>query len=269
MAFLNKMNVTSISGLRSVSMANILKTDGDSDLLYTGTQFENISAFGNPPMWRPVIDNYVLVSGYGEALRANSHADIPVMTGNNADESGASPTSDLTLETYTEQFTQMFANLSTRFFEIYPASNDTEANQMNNNVFRDLSRISTWMWAKDWTAGGASSDVFTYYFTHAPPNQTAGVYHGAELNYVMNNLPNTNIEADWTAEDYEVESVMSQYWANFIKTGNPNGGNLTVWPAMSSVTQTMWLGDSWGVDEIADSEKLAFMEDFFATLKEW
>jgi len=26
---------------------------------------------------------------------------------------------------------------------------------------------------------------------------------------------------------------MSAYWANFIKTGNPNGGGLPVWPKAS------------------------------------
>jgi carboxylesterase 2 len=264
------MNVTSISELRNVSMATLLTTDNDSDPLYTNTQFANISSFMNPPMWRPVIDNHVLISSYGEALRSNSHADVPVLTGNNADESGASPDPGLTFGTYTTQFTSIFGNLSSTFLELYPAANDTQANTMSNALFRDLSRTSTYLWASAWRSGGASSDVFTYYFTHAPRNQTQGVYHGAELNYVMNNLPNTNVVAEWTAEDYHIEAVMSQYWANFIKSGNPNGGNLTARPAMSDATQTMWLGDSWGASEIADEGgKVEFLEKWFAGLEEW
>ncbi|EPE33253.1 alpha/beta-Hydrolase [Glarea lozoyensis ATCC 20868] len=269
-ALLTKLNVTSISELRNVSMAVLLTVDNDSDPLYANTRFANISSFMNPPAWRPVIDNYVLISSYAEALLSNSHADVPILTGNNADESGASPEPDLTLATYTSQFTTMFGNLSSTFFDLYPASNDTSANTLSNTLFRDLSRTSTWNWAKDWTAGGAASNVFTYYFTHAPPNQTAGVYHGAELNYVMNNLPNTNVVADWSAEDYAVEAVMSAYWANFIKTGDPNGEGLVEWPAMSNATRTMWLGDSWGAGEIAGSaEKVALLEEWFAGFEEW
>ena len=34
----------------------------------------------------------------------------------------------------------------------------------------------------------------------------------------------------WTPEDYEVSKVMQSYFANFIKTGNPNGPGLPTWP---------------------------------------
>ncbi|GFN19995.1 hypothetical protein AtubIFM56815_001609 [Aspergillus tubingensis] len=52
---------------------------------------------------------------------------------------------------------------------------------MLNEYYRDLSRTGTWDWAKDWTAGGAKSDVYTYFLTHAPPNGNGGAYHGSEL----------------------------------------------------------------------------------------
>jgi para-nitrobenzyl esterase len=34
----------------------------------------------------------------------------------------------------------------------------------------------------------------------------------------------------WTSEDRKVSATMSAYFANFIKTGNPNGKGLGVWP---------------------------------------
>jgi para-nitrobenzyl esterase len=34
----------------------------------------------------------------------------------------------------------------------------------------------------------------------------------------------------WTPEDYKVSEVMLNYFANFVKTGNPNGENLPEWP---------------------------------------
>lgn len=267
--FLAEMNVSTIAELRNVSAEALLTYDSASDTVLVGTAFQNVSAFMEPPVWRPVVDGYVLIYGYGEALRLNAHADVPIMTGNNQDESGASPSPGLTVDTFNTQFAEMFGNLSTEFFKLYPAGNDTQADDSANAMYQDLSRVSTWTWASDWISGGAKSNVYTYYFTHAPPNQTSGVYHGAELWYAFNNIPYAKTSAPWAADDYTVEGQMSQYWANFIKTGTPNGGNLTYWPANSNVTQTMWLGDSWGADAIADATRIEFMEKFFAAQKEW
>jgi carboxylesterase type B len=35
----------------------------------------------------------------------------------------------------------------------------------------------------------------------------------------------------WTPEDRQVSEIISSYWTNFAKTGNPNGEGLAEWPA--------------------------------------
>ena len=35
----------------------------------------------------------------------------------------------------------------------------------------------------------------------------------------------------WTPDDYKVSEVMQGYFANFVKTGDPNGPGLPTWPA--------------------------------------
>ncbi|KAL3428526.1 hypothetical protein PVAG01_02035 [Phlyctema vagabunda] len=264
-AFLSTLNLTSIYQLRNISMDILLTYDNEMDTILEGTPFVNVSAFQEPPLWRPVIDGYVLPYTYGESLDLNLHNDVPVMTGNNMDESGASPDTGLTVATYTEQFSQMFGNLSSEFFTLYPAGNDTMAGSMSNELYRDMSRISTWDWASSWYTGGAKSDVFVYYFTHAPPNQTSGSYHGAELWYAFGNIP-TFYNVTWTEQDYVLQAQISQYWANFIKTGNPNGGNLTKFPATTqNSTRVMWLGDTTGSSYIATTTaKLDFWQTFFS-----
>ena len=34
----------------------------------------------------------------------------------------------------------------------------------------------------------------------------------------------------WKKEDFDVSSTMLDYFANFVKTGNPNGKGLPNWP---------------------------------------
>lgn len=57
-----------------------------------------------------------------------------------------------------------------------------------------------------------------------------GAPHACEIEYCMGNLDLVKDYA-WTADDYKVSDTMLNYFANFIKTGNPNGGSLPEWPA--------------------------------------
>ena len=53
------------------------------------------------------------------------------------------------------------------FLNLYPASTDLQAAQVNNTAVRDNSRVSTFLWATEWSKG-AKSPVYTYFWTHAP-----------------------------------------------------------------------------------------------------
>lgn len=167
----------------------------------------------------------------------------------------------------------MFQNYSSQFLSLYPADNDTQASNNSNDFFRDISRVGTWQWALDWAAGGAKSNVYTYYWTTAPAeNRESGAYHGAELWYTFNNIPYASYSnVTWTSADYQIASVASEYWANFIRTGNPNGGNLTYFPPTTNASkQTMWLGDSWGAGYITQSEeRFNFIQSWTSTLHEY
>ena len=56
----------------------------------------------------------------------------------------------------------------------------------------------------------------------------------------MGNLAG-NTTYSWTNNDYLVSNTMEDYFANFIKTFNPNGAGLQQWPAMKNNNEVMYM----------------------------
>jgi para-nitrobenzyl esterase len=82
--------------------------------------------------------------------------------------------------------------------------------------------------------GGKS--VYRYFYTHprpstvsSPGNPASGAVHSAEIEYAMGNLATNKVFA-WTPDDYKLSATLQGYFANFIKTGDPNGATLPAWP---------------------------------------
>ncbi|PQE09725.1 Carboxylesterase type B protein [Rutstroemia sp. NJR-2017a BBW] len=193
-------------------------------------------------------------------------ADVPVMTGNTKDESGATYGLNISLATYISDLNTTYgAEWAPKFLAEYPANDSTTASAAYNAQWTDRSKIGTWTWSGLW-ATAKTSPVYNYYWDHAPPGQTQGAYHESEINYVMNNLYDTDLP--WTAEDYAIAKKMVTYWVNFIKTGNPNGNNLTQWnPVVNSSAVVQRVGDGWGALPIASTKaQIQVVKDWFATL---
>ncbi|KAH7175208.1 Alpha/Beta hydrolase protein [Dactylonectria macrodidyma] len=153
---------------------------------------------------------------------------------------------------------------ATKFLDLYPAANASKASASYNLQFTERSIVGTWLWAHLWRTGPATSHVWTYMWDHAPPGQTQGAYHESEINYVLNNLYDTN--DPWTAEDYNIAATMNAYWVNFIKTGNPNGPGLVHWPLASDKRVTKHVGDGWGSMPVATDDRVTLFESWFNTL---
>ena len=72
-----------------------------------------------------------------------------------------------------------------------------------------------------------------YRFTQEPPpmqGAAPGAVHGAEVQYAFHNLD--LMPRGWTETDRKVEDIISTYWVNFAKTGDPNGNGLPHWSSV-------------------------------------
>ncbi len=71
--------------------------------------------------------------------------------------------------------------------------------------------------------------LFSYVSASMRERMRYGAAHGSEIAYVFDNLSGRN-GATVAPKDQEVAKMMNTYWANFAKTGDPNGQGLSKWP---------------------------------------
>lgn len=248
--YLASLNVTSIAELRALDFEDLVTS---SDTL------------GNDNSWtfRTTLDYYAMPDIYYNTLINGLASDVPILTGNARDESGVTWGLNITVEEYLEDLNTTYgAEWAEKFFALYPANDSTTASSQYNIEFTDRSKIGTWLWSRLW-ASNATSPVYTYLWDHEIPGYNAGAAHESEIPYVLNNL--YGIENTWADEDYTIAETMNAYWVNFIKTGNPNGDNLTKWDASGNAKTTQELGGGWGSMAVASCSKLFLVESWFET----
>jgi len=65
------------------------------------------------------------------------------------------------------------------------------------------------------------------------PASEIGSTHAGELEYVFETL-SSKPDLPWTKGDFGLSDVMSSYWTNFVKAGDPNSKGLPFWPQMDT-----------------------------------
>ena len=73
-----------------------------------------------------------------------------------------------------------------------------------------------------------------------------GTPHATEIPYVMNTV-RAKYGDKLTAADARIADQTNSYWANFAKTGNPNGDGLPTWPKYDAATDELMMFTPEGV----------------------
>jgi para-nitrobenzyl esterase len=225
-AFAQNIGAPTLAELRALPADKLLAAQGNA----RDMQFE------------AVIDGYLLPEAPQVTFGSGKAAHVPLLAGSNSQEGpgeavfGNTPT----IANYRAGLARMFGDKADKMFALYPAQTDAEVLPAATALVSDqFLAASTWKWFDLQRRTG--SPTYYYYYTRVRPRPVAdtsanpqpwGAIHSAEIEYALDNL-DTNPMYVWTSEDRKVSATMSAYFANFIKTGNPNGKGLAVWPKAS------------------------------------
>ncbi len=243
------------AGISSLADAMALSADSLQNLL--------------PPkgMANVVLDGYFMTESADEVFEKGQQAQVPLLAGWNSLEGtplqalkGQAPT----LANYKNAMKELFGDMTDELFKAYGLETDEDVlSQKGLDLASDLfTGFPTWK-ACDYHAK-SGLPVYRYHYMHPRPqisskmgdkvgalaggvrDKTAeekkseaqqpaiapGAVHSADIEYAMGTL-DTNEYYDWNEDDYAISKLFLTYYANFCKTGNPNGEGLPQWTAVT------------------------------------
>jgi para-nitrobenzyl esterase len=240
--FLSKSGIKGIAELRKLPTRDIYEIYNES------------KRFGFPM----VLDGYFLPKTLPEIFEAGEQAQVPLLLGwNSAEIPGMAfmQGQPYTQENYVAKVKEAYPETYEEVLKLYPYGNEKEVEYSATALAADrFIAYSTWKWF-NLHRKHSDQPVYRYLYSKIRPPlvdqsltpglaggtvkkdentpkmpEPIGANHACEIEYCMGNLPLVTDYA-WTADDYKVSETMQSYFANFIKTGNPNDEGLPDWPA--------------------------------------
>ncbi len=245
--FAASVNANSLSALRAMSAEQLIQATSKPGL-------------GRFPI---TVDGYFFPKSPLAIFEAGEQAHVPLLVGWNSEEGNYKSLlgeNASTKDNYTSAVQKRFGDQAAGILKVYNPASDADVEQVATDLASDMFiGFSTWKWS-DMQNKTGGKPVYRYLYARPRPamrpemgNATAGLaggvikdtantnkpkaslpkgaVHSSEIEYAMGNLP-TNRVYDWQPDDYKVSLIIQGFFANFIKTGNPNGFGVPEWPAV-------------------------------------
>lgn len=203
-----------------------------------------------------VIDNHFMTEDPVTVFARGEQAQVPLLVGGNNLEFpmmwvlGGKPA---TLASLREILRARYGDKAEAVLNAFDIKTDADVQSEAGNFLGGVMFIdySTWKWS-ELQRQTSRQPVYRYIYCHPRPDMVgnkvamlaggtidakdnapkqprmSGAVHSADIEYAMGTLP-TNRVYDWQPDDYTMSDIFINYYANFIKTGNPNGLGLPEW----------------------------------------
>lgn len=189
----------------------------------------------------PIIDGKILIDREAETYEAGLQHRLPLMIGANDFEASLMAAYPMSVDT-------LVASLgpdSARTLAIYNPDGTRTDEQIANDIFGDRQFVVPARYiAKE---AAKHQAAYHYHFSYVPEDLRGSVHgaaHGSDIDFIFDTggegAMHPFADTDGTRG---LAKAMTTYWANFAKTGDPNGAGLPEWPRYTAdVDVTMEFG---------------------------
>jgi len=196
--------------------------------------------------FEPDVDGYFLPESVPAIFAAEKQNDVPLLAGWNHDEGSYEVVFNPqkpTAETVKANAQKEFGDKAEQFLKLYPTDTREHVLRSAQDFAGDkFIAFSTWAWMEAQSKTG-KQPIYRFRFDLGPPSDPKapqlGAYHSSEIEYVFGQL-DSKTDVTWSPETRALSAQMQKYWANFARSGDPNGPGLPKWPVYSAT-------DGWPV----------------------
>lgn len=210
-------------------------------------------------MFWPCTDNCFTMGDSITLFGENKRLQVPVLAGNTVDEFGAFIKADSD-EDFEKKVREIYKEDADEFLAL------PEARKNENGLYAHVNRVEPVVkkMFRDSQAAGFDGNLYYYRFNEDIPGfDNPGNFHSSDLWFFFDNLQ--KCWRPFVGRHYDLARQMCDYWANFIKTGDPNGkgsdeNELPKWLPYTKDAQNGMVFDSRGsVPECGDGKFTEFM----------
>lgn len=188
----------------------------------------------------PILDGRVLPVDIAKAFREKKFNPVSFLSGWVTGDGALFGNAKTNPEQFEASVRQRYGDKADKILGMLPHSNADEATRSQER----LNLLSFGVVSPCRLAAFNPRPSYVYEFSHVPVDKPGfpnyGAFHTSEVPYALHTL-HTWIRP-WKELDYTLQSTMSAYWIQFVKTGNPNGKGLPPWPAFNG-DRILSLGD--------------------------
>ncbi len=217
--------------------------------------------------FRPAADGYVISNDLYSLYEDGNFNYTPILLGHTSDEMGSfGRTQDITSAEFEKQIREQYGPDADAILKTYPHSTDAEATRSSKDIRNDSSFCwNTWTWSRLQSRNGKMK-AFQYYFDYHPGSPDGGSGHGSDVPYAFQTLGGPAGEPG--QEDLNLSDMISSYWINFARSGDPNGAGMPEWPSFSEEnSEVMVFDEDPGAEPLPILDRLKAIDSYFSRLR--
>lgn len=220
-----EMGAANIKDLRAMSADDVIKKSNTLTGVLLGDSKGN--------KYGPIVDGWVVTDEPALIFARGKHNRMPLLIGANSDEGTlftfVAPA--MTEEQYRAAVAKAYPDDTAAVLKYYPYSPEQNGKKAFTKLLGDAAFVCSAGYFAD--LNRKFSDVFLYHYSWVAPTprgKALGAFHSSEIPHVFGT--STVTDGGTSA----APKAMLNYWANFAKTGNPNGDGLPDWTIYQSST---------------------------------